>query len=138
MIGYQVRRQAQIYTLTRLLPTRGTLSSEVVVVFVVAVIVVVVIVVVVVVFIDPPFANKWNIVLWGCCTLFLLLFLNTNQSSRNIGQKKVFSMKTKNAPKALKRKINLKFFETWAFPNWGRGRGGLPTWEFFPLNPVFF
>ena len=24
---------------------------------------------------------------------------------------------------------------TWAFPYWGRG--GLPTWEFFPLNTVF-
>ena len=42
-------------------------------------------------------------------------------------------VKTKNAPKALKRKINLKFFVTCAFPNWR----GVSPWEFFPLNPVF-
>ena len=34
-------------------------------------------------------------------------------------------VKTKNAPKALKRKINLNFFVTWAFPNWGRGSAHL-------------
>ena len=33
-------------------------------------------------------------------------------------------VKTKNAPKALKCEINLKFFVTWAFPNWGRGEVG--------------
>ena len=45
-------------------------------------------------------------------------------------------VKTKNAPKALKRKINLKFF----FRDMGvpiLGEGVLPTWEFFPRNTVF-
>ena len=37
----------------------------------------------------------------------------------------------KNAPKALKRKININFFVTWAFPNWLRG-------GFSPHNPVFY
>ena len=34
-------------------------------------------------------------------------------------------LKNKNAPKALKHKINIIFFVTWVFPQGGRGRGGV-------------
>ena len=45
-------------------------------------------------------------------------------------------MKTKNAPKDLKRKINHTFFLETGVPK--RGGGGSDTWEKFPKNPVFF
>ena len=46
-------------------------------------------------------------------------------------------MKTKNAPKALKRKINLNFFCGMGVPKLGEGEGGgLPTWDFFPLKGI--
>ena len=45
-------------------------------------------------------------------------------------------VKTKNAQEALKHKINLNFFVTWAFPYGGVG-GGLTMWEKFPRNVVF-
>ena len=43
-------------------------------------------------------------------------------------------MKTKNAPKDLKCKINHTFFLETGVPK----RGGSDTWEKFPKNPVFW
>ena len=54
----------------------------------------------------------------------------------NITQNVNIFVKTKNAQEALKHKINLKFFCDMGVPI--LGAGGLPTWEFFPLNPVFY
>ena len=42
---------------------------------------------------------------------------------------------TKNAPQTIKRKVKLNFFCDMGVPK--LGEGGLPTWELFPLNPVF-
>ena len=43
-------------------------------------------------------------------------------------------VKTKNAPKALKHKININFFCDMGI---SRGEGGLAKWEFFPHFSVF-
>ena len=55
---------------------------------------------------------------------------------QNSYQKVNILMKTKNAPKDLKCKINHTFF----FGKRGsqKGGGGSDTWEKFPKNPVFF
>ena len=55
-----------------------------------------------------------------------------------IDQKVNIFVKTKNAPKGLKCKINQTFFfENTGSQKGGRG-GGSDTWEKFPKNPVFF
>ena len=55
-----------------------------------------------------------------------------------IDQKVNIFVKTKNAPKGLKCKINQTFFfENTGSQKGGRG-GGSDTWDKFPKNPVYF
>ena len=57
---------------------------------------------------------------------------------QNSYQKVKILMKTKNAPKDLKCKINKTFFLETGVPKRGGGGGGSDTWEKFPKNPGFF
>ena len=57
---------------------------------------------------------------------------------QNSYQKVNILMKTKNAPKDLKCKINDTFFFETGVPKRGEGGGGARNWGKFPKNPVFF